>query len=158
VPRTLSGEYLEAVRDVGSEGLLFASGDDHARGVRFAARAIMVDKRGTLRRGGRTLGSFLPVTDAASQARAAQMPGIVVAQAPDWKAIPLEDLIAARRGRPGALYASTRSPEEALAFAHVLQGIVLAPARPNDIRAADRLLRLADLAPLANRPRGAAPP
>ncbi|HUR62290.1 MAG TPA: 3-dehydroquinate synthase II [Candidatus Thermoplasmatota archaeon] len=143
VPRNKRLGYLGAAREAKAEGILLERGDEHVK--KEGVEAVAVDAKGTLRRGPRTVGRIVRVTDAASQRSAARGKGLVVVEAPDWRVIPLENLIAARRDRPGTLYAHAATPQQARLFADTLEtgvhGIVLAPVHIGDIADTDRLLR-----------------
>ncbi|HEX2066201.1 MAG TPA: 3-dehydroquinate synthase II [Candidatus Thermoplasmatota archaeon] len=161
VPRHKRLGHLGAARAAGAEALLLDAGDEHLG--KEGHVAVAADAGGTLRRGRARIGRLLEVTDAASQRAAARAKGLVVVHAPDWRVIPLENLIAARRDRPGTLFARAASPQEALLFTQALEtgvhGIVLAPARPGDIGEADRLLRerFAPARPPGAHPEGTEP-
>jgi 3-dehydroquinate synthase II len=143
VPRNKRLGHLGAARAAHAEAVLLQSGDEHLG--RDGLAAVAVDPAGTLRRGRERVGRLVEVTDAATQRSAARAKGVVVVQAPDWRIIPLENLIAARRDRPGTLFAHATSPQQAMLFAQTLEtgvhGVVLAPEHPSDIGEADRLLR-----------------
>ncbi|MEA3203575.1 MAG: 3-dehydroquinate synthase [Thermoplasmata archaeon] len=143
VPRNKRLGHLGAARAARAEAILLATGDEHLG--KEGLDTVAVDAAGTLRRGRVRLGRVVDVQDAASQRSAAKGKGLVVVHAPDWRVIPLENLIAARRDRPGTLFALAGSPQQALLFAQTLEtgvhGIVLAPRSPGDIADADRLLR-----------------
>lgn len=143
VPRHKRLGHLGAARAANAEAVLLASGDEHLG--KDGVATVAVDEAGTLRQGRAKLGRMVEVTDAATQRSAARAKGLVVVQAPDWRIIPLENLIAARRDRPGTLFAHATSPQQAMLFAQTLEtgvhGVVLAPTHPSDIGEADRLLR-----------------
>jgi 3-dehydroquinate synthase II len=143
VPRNKRLGYLGAARAAQAEGVLLASGDGHLG--RDGVETVAIDAAGTLRKGRARLGRLVRVTDAATQRSAARAKGLVVVEAPDWRVIPLENLVAARRDRPGTLFAHAASPQQALLFARTLEtgvhGIVLAPAQIGDVGETDRLLR-----------------
>jgi 3-dehydroquinate synthase II len=145
VPRNKRLGYLGAARAANAQAILLAGGDEHVG--KDGLTTIAVDGAGALRNGRVRLGRIVTVTDAASQRSAGTGKGIVVVDAPDWRIIPLENLIAARRDRPGTLYAQAATPQQALLFAQTLQtgvhGIVLAPRHPTDIGEVDTLLRAA---------------
>jgi 3-dehydroquinate synthase II len=134
---------LHAAESAGAERVLVPKDDPHLQ--RAGLSAIACDASGVLREGRRRIGRILQVTDARSQTKAAAAAGIVVADAPDWRIIPLENLVAARADRPGTLYALARTPADAALFAQALEtgvhGVVLAPQQAGDILEADRLLR-----------------
>ena len=87
----------------------------------------------------------ITIRSAADQQTAMDAHGIVVIEGHDWTVIPLENLIAARRDRPGTLFAVARSAEEALRHRDTLEigvhGIVLEPDTPDAITATDAALR-----------------
>ncbi len=87
----------------------------------------------------------MAMNSAQDQTAAAKAEGIVIIDATDWTIIPLENLIAARRNRPGTLYALAASPTEAVLFRDTLEvgvhGVVLRPSSAADILETDRLLR-----------------
>lgn len=143
VPRNHRLGHLGAARAAAADAILLDAGDEHLGKAGHAT--VAVDAAGTLRKGRTRIGRLVTVTDAASQRSAARGTSLVVVHAPDWRVIPLENLIAARRDRPGTLYAHAASPQQALLFAQALEtgvhGIVLAPRQPSDIGDADRLLR-----------------
>jgi 3-dehydroquinate synthase II len=142
VPRNKRLGYLGAAREAQAEAILLERGDDHL--TRDGVSGVAVDGKGTLRRGSRTVGRVVRVTGAASQRSAGRGKGLVVIEAPDWRVIPLENLIAARRDRPGTLYAHAATPQQARLFADTLEtgvhGIVLAPAQIGDIADTDHVL------------------
>ena len=135
--------YLKAVADAESEGVVLAHGDPHVG--RQGLRTIVLGADGRLRKGRKHVGRLIEVVDGASQRRAANAKGIVVVDGKEWRVIPLENLVAARRDRPGSLYALARSPEQAALFADTLEtgvhGIVLTPASTAAIRDTDAVLR-----------------
>jgi 3-dehydroquinate synthase II len=143
VPLNRRLPYLSAIREAGAERVLLGKGDAHLQ--KEGLPAVAVDGHRALRDGRRTIGRIITVSDARSQAKAAAAAGIVVVEAPDWRIIPLENLIAARRSAPGTLFAHAATPGQAALFADTLEtgvhGIVLAPGSPGDILSADRLLR-----------------
>jgi 3-dehydroquinate synthase II len=143
VPRHKRLGHLGAARAANADALLLDGGDEHLGKDGHATVAI--DGQGTLRKGRARIGRLVEVNDAESQRSAARGKGIVVVHAPDWRVIPLENLVAARRDRPGTLFAHAASPQQALLFARTLEtgvhGIVLAPQHPSDIADTDRLLR-----------------
>lgn len=150
---------LRAATDAGCEALLLDKGDPHLE--RPGLRAVAVHARGRLREGAATVGRLVQVKGPKDQKRAADAEGIVVVEADDWKVIPLENLVAARAGRPGTLFARAANADEARLFAQVLEagvhGVVLAPSSAADIAAADLALRgVRAEAPVPSEP--AAPP
>lgn len=157
---------LHAAEAAGAERVLVPKDDPHLQ--RAGLAAIAADASGVLREGRRRIGRIVQVTDARSQAKAAAAAGIVVADAPDWRVIPLENLVAARADRPGTLFALARTAADAALFSQALEtgvhGIVLAPQQAGDILEADRLLRAVGRpaaegqAPAAQAPMPAAEP
>jgi len=145
VPRHKRLGFLSAARVARAEAVLLDSGDEHLGKDGLAT--VAVDGAGSLRKGRQRLGRLVTVTDAATQRAAGQGKGIIVVHAPDWRIIPLENLIAARRDRPGTLFAQATTPQQALLFAQTLQtgvhGIVLSPTHPTEIGETDQLLRSA---------------
>lgn len=87
----------------------------------------------------------ITIRSADDQRAAAEAAGTVVVDSDDWTIIPLENLIAARRDRPGTLFAVARTTEEALRFRDTLEigvhGIVLSTTDPGVVAATDRALR-----------------
>ncbi|HUR63250.1 MAG TPA: 3-dehydroquinate synthase II [Candidatus Thermoplasmatota archaeon] len=156
VPRHKRLGHLGAARAANADALLLDGGDEHLGKDGHATVAI--DGQGTLRRGRARIGRLVEVGDAESQRSAARGKGLVVVHAPDWRVIPLENLVAARRDRPGTLFAHADSPQQALLFARTLEtgvhGIVLAPRHPSDIADTDRLLREAFRPTLPDRDSG----
>lgn len=130
--------YLKTALDEEVDGLLLTKGDAHV--ARKGTPTIVVGADGQLRQKGKRIGRLIDVTDAATQEKAAQAKGVVVVDAKRWRVIPLENLIAARRDRPGTLYALARSHDDITLFANTLEtgvhGIVLAPPGPAAIREA----------------------
>jgi 3-dehydroquinate synthase class II len=135
--------YLHVVEEVACEKVLLGRDDPHLE--RPGLAAVMVDGRGHLKEGPATVGRLVRVADAKQQERAAKAEGLVVVDAPDWRVIPLENLVALRRDRPGTLYALARTPQQAGLFADTLEtgvhGVVLAPESPQAIIEADQELR-----------------
>lgn len=137
--------HFKAAKAVGAERILLGRDDPHLD--RDGINAVRVDGNLALKPGTGTepLGRYVPLRNAKDQDRAAAVDGLVVVAAEDWVNIPLENLIAARRDRPGTLYALARSPEEAGRFRDTLEtgvhGVVLAPDGPAAIEATDRVLR-----------------
>jgi 3-dehydroquinate synthase II len=135
VPRHKRLPYLKAAAETGADALLFERGDEHL--AREGPMTVAVAADGALRSRGKRLGRLLHVASPEDQAKAARAKGLVVVHAKSWRVIPLENLVAARRDRPGTLYAHAASPEEATLFAATLDvgvdGVVLAPATPQDI-------------------------
>lgn len=79
------------------------------------------------------------------QQTASDAHGIVVVDGADWTIIPLENLIAVRRDRPGTLFAVARTAQEAVRFRDTLDvgvhGIVLATSDPDVVTSTDAALR-----------------
>lgn len=156
--------YLHAIEEVAAERALVAKGDPHVE--RTGLDPVVLDGHNRLKRLGQSVGRLVALTDAKAQDKAAKADGIVVVDAPNWRVIPLENLLAARQDRPGTLFALARTPDEAALFADVLQtgvhGVVLAPPSVAAIFETDQRLRAAHrekvaAAVLANRPPFAAP-
>lgn len=147
VPLNKRLPYLHVLEEVACERVLLQRGDPHTE--RPGLEAVTVDGRHDLKHRGGKVGRLVKVGDAKSQEKAARADGLVVVDAPDattdWRVIPLENLVAARRDRPGTLYALARSPAQAALFADTLEtgvhGIVLAPESPQAIIEADQELR-----------------
>lgn len=143
VPLNKRLPYLHVLEEVACERVLLDRGDPHVE--RPGLEAITVDGRMDLKHHGHKLGRLVRVADAKGQEKAARQDGLVIVDAEDWRVIPLENLVAARRDRPGTLYAIARTPQQAGLFADVLEtgvhGIVLAPASPQAIVEADQELR-----------------
>ena len=137
--------YLHAAEEVAAERVLVAKGDPHVD--RPGLDPVVLDGHNRLKRLGQNVGRLVVLSDAKAQEKAAKADGLVVVQADDWRVIPLENLLAARRDRPGTLYARARSADEALLFAEVLEtgvhGVVLAPPAASVIFDADQKLRAA---------------
>lgn len=135
--------YLHAIEEVAAERALVARGDPHID--RTGLDPVVLDGHNRLKRLGQTVGRLVVLTDAKAQEKASTAQGIVVVDAPNWRIIPLENLLAARQDRPGTLFAVARSPEEAVTFSEVLQtgvhGIVLAPQTVSAIFETDQKLR-----------------
>lgn len=138
VPAERRAPYLWAARDIAAEAILVApdapeTGDD----------VILVEGDALTRRGD-TVGRIMPMRDGAQQEAAKTEPGIVVIDADDWTIIPLENLIAARRDRPGTLYGLAHDPTQVGVFRDTLErgvhGVVLAPAHAADIEQAHKVL------------------
>lgn len=107
-------------------------------------RSITADGT-TLLEDGQPVGAIIQMDDAAAQEAAADAEGIVLVEGRDWTIIPLENLIAARRDRPGTLFALATSPAQCGVFRDTLEvgvhGIVLRPAAADDVAQADQILR-----------------
>ncbi|MEK6975996.1 MAG: 3-dehydroquinate synthase II [Candidatus Thermoplasmatota archaeon] len=135
--------YLHAIEEVAAERALVAKGDPHVE--RTGLDPVVVDGHNRLKRLGEGVGKLVVLTDAKAQEKAGKAEGIVVIDAPNWRIIPLENLLAMRMDRPGTLYALARSPDEAALFAEVLQtgvhGVVLAPQSVAAIFETDQRLR-----------------
>jgi 3-dehydroquinate synthase II len=134
--------YLHAIRESGAERVLLAAGDPHLE--KDGLRTIALGSRNALREDGVEIGRLIELRDARGQERAATAEGLVIISARDWRVIPLENLVARRRDRPGTLFALAHSPEDAQLFAGALEsgvhGIVLAPRSPADVGATARAL------------------
>ena len=123
------GACIAAARDVGSE--VIVGGDARLDGDRIIHQDV-------------DIGQWIRLEGPADQERAAAAPGIVVIEGQDWTIIPLENLIAARRDRPGTLFAVARDAEQAGVFRDTLEigvhGVVLRSDDPNEIRRAHDVL------------------
>jgi 3-dehydroquinate synthase class II len=143
VPLNKRLPYLHVLEEVACERVLLERGDPHVE--RPGLEAVTVDGRFDLKHHGQKLGRLVRVADGKGQEKAAKQEGLVVVDALDWRVIPLENLVAARRDRPGTLYAIARTPQQAGLFADTLEtgvhGIVLAPESPQAIVEADQELR-----------------
>ena len=143
VPLNKRLPYLHVLEEVACERVLLERGDPHVE--RPGLEAVTVDGRLDLKHDGRKLGRLVKVADAKGQEKAAKQEGLVVVDAEDWRIIPLENLVAARRDRPGSLFALARTPQQAGLFADTLEtgvhGIVLVPESPQAIVEADQELR-----------------
>lgn len=130
--------YLRAAREADVEAALVA--EDTTQG--FDLPLVLASADGQLVRDGKSIGAIHAVGDAASASRAGAAEGIAAITFPDWRVIPLESLIAARRDRPGTLFAFAATPEQAGLFAATLgtgvHGVILAPNKPGDILEARR--------------------
>src|SRR5687768_8458256 len=111
VPLNKRLPYLHVLEEVACERVLLQRGDPHAE--RPGIEAVTVDGHNRLKHQGQPAGRLVKVADAKSQEKAAKADGLVVVDADDWRVIPLENLIAARRERPGTLYALARTPAQA---------------------------------------------
>ena len=94
-----------------------------------------------IHRNGTRVGEFVTLRSREDEHRVRAMRGrreLVVVEAPDWKVIPLENLIAALGGKT-KLYAVAHSPQEAELFLTTLErgvdGIVARPKNLSDLRA-----------------------
>ncbi len=143
VPLNKRLPYLHVLEEVAAERVLLERGDPHAE--RQGIEAVLLDGHNRLKHRGQNAGRLMRVADAKGQEKAAKADGLVVVDADDWRVIPLENLIAARRDRPGTLYALARTPAQAALFAETLEtgthGVVLAPESPQAIVEADQELR-----------------
>ena len=143
VPLNKRLPYLHVLEEVACERVLVERGDPHTE--RPGLEAVTVDGHRHLKHRGQAVGRLVKVADAKGQEKAARTDGIVVVDAEDWRIIPLENLVAARRDRPGTLFALARTPQQAALFADTLEtgvhGIVLAPESPQAIVEADTELR-----------------
>ena len=95
----------------------------------------------TIHRNGSRVGDFVRLESRADEERVRAMKGrreLVVVEAPDWKVIPLENLIAALGGKT-KLYAVARTPPEAELFLTTLErgvdGVVVRPKNLSDLHA-----------------------
>lgn len=138
VPADRRAPYLWAARDIASEAILVSSEAPEEGGD-----IILIDGD-RLTRAGQPIGRIMPMRDGADQAAAAKEPGIVIIDADDWTIIPLENLIAERRDRPGTLFGLAHDPTQAGVFRDTLErgvhGVVLAPAHAADIEQAHAVL------------------
>lgn len=145
VPRRARISHLRAAQEAGAD-LLLDEGDEASGAVVIQAR-----KDGSLWQAGKRIGAIHAITDRATALAAAKAPGILVAELPDWRVIPLETLIAARRRRPGTLFAQARDLAEVRLFATVLDrgvhGILFTPDRPGDILEARQALQMLEPKP-----------
>jgi 3-dehydroquinate synthase class II len=143
VPLNKRLPYLHVLEEVACERVLVERGDPHTE--RQGLEAVTIDGHRHLKHRGQAVGRLVKVADAKGQEKAAKTEGIVVVDAEDWRVIPLENLVAARRDRPGTLFALARTPQQAALFAETLEtgvhGIVLAPESPQAIVEADQELR-----------------
>lgn len=143
VPLNKRLPYLHVLEEVACERVLLERGDPHVE--RPGLEAVTVDGRLDLKHRGKKVGRLVKLADAKGQEKAAKQDGIVIVDAEDWRIIPLENLVAARRGRPDTLFALARTPQQAGLFADTLEtgvhGIVLAPDSPQAIVEADQELR-----------------
>src|SRR5687768_10307494 len=143
VPLNKRLPYLHVLEEVACERVLLERGDPHVE--RPGLEAVTVDGRLDLKHPGQNVGRLVRVADAKVQEQAGRQEGHVVVDAQDWRVIPLENLIAARRDRPGTLFALARTPQQAALFADTLEagvhGVVLAPESPQAIIEADQELR-----------------
>lgn len=135
--------YLHAAEEIAAERVLVARGDPHVD--RPGLDPVVIDGNNRLKRLGQPVGRLILLTDVKAQEKAARAEGLVVVQAQNWRIIPLENLVAARRDRPDTLYAMASTAQEAALFADVLEagvhGIVLAPPTAAVIFEVDQLLR-----------------
>ncbi len=122
------------------DAVLANPGDDVPPGLR-----VLEERDGRLHDDGREVGRLIAMDSAADQDAAAAEPGIVIVDGGSWTIIPLENLIAARRDRPGTLFGLARSLDQVRLFRDTLEvgvhGIVLAADDPSMFAEADRLLR-----------------
>ncbi len=128
--------YWKAVRGVCAEQVLLGRDDPHLDRAE-SDPITLVDGRNTLKQEGKPVGRYVIMRSVRDQDRAKDVDGIVVVESDKWSIIPLENLIAARRDRPGTLFAIAKDPEEALRFRDTLEvgvhGIVLQPTSPKAI-------------------------
>lgn len=143
VPLNKRLPYLHVSEEVACERVLLQRGDPHVE--RPGLEAVTIDGHRHLKHREQKVGRLVQLSDAKGQEKAAKADGLVVVDAIDWRIIPLENLIAARRDRPGTLYALARTAQQAGLFADTLEtgvhGVVLAPESPQAIVEADRELR-----------------
>lgn len=120
---------IAAAKDVGSEVIL--GGDARLQGDRIIHQDV-------------DIGQWIRLEGPADQERAATAPGIVVIEGQDWTIIPLENLIAARRDRPGTLFAVAHDAEQAGVFRDTLEigvhGVVLRTHDAHEVRRAHDVL------------------
>lgn len=137
VPAKRRLPYLKEARKVAARIVL--GPDDPPR-----AEALVLDGD-TFLDGTRVVARMVRLRSPADQESASRATGTIVAACEDWKVIPLENLVASRRDRPGNLFASTRDVDEARLFLNVLEtgvdGILLAPRAPADIATVAQILR-----------------
>lgn len=150
IPTDLRQPYLAAA-EAEADAILVTEGDRTA--AQRSVPTITAGNDGRLLRDGQPIGRLIEVTDADSQTEAGNAKGVVVVDATTWRVIPLENLIAARRDRPGTLFALARNQAEASLFALTLEtgvdGIVLAPQTPADIHAVRGILGVPREPPVA---------
>ena len=143
VPLNKRLPYLHVLEEVACERVLIERGDPHVD--RPGLEPVTIDGHRHLKHRGQPVGRLVKVADAKGQEKAAKAEGIVVVDAEDWRVIPMENLVAARRDRPGTLFALARTPQQAALFADTLEtgvhGVVLAPESPQAIVEADQELR-----------------
>jgi len=130
-------EAATAAIEAGAEALVVPEGSADA--VRALARVRVVERRGSgeLVEAGKVIGHVMAiasVADVRSATRAIAAGEVVVLVTRDWTVIPLEDLVAARRGEalPGRLLAQVADAKEAGvalgALEHGVDGVaVVAP-------------------------------
>lgn len=127
--------YWKAVARVQADAVVLGTDDPHLD--RKETRVLRIDGNNALKAGKKTLGRYILLRGGKDQDRAAALPGIVIVEGADWSIIPLENLIAARRDRPGTLYGLAHGAKEALRFRDTLEigvhGVVLEPANAQDI-------------------------
>lgn len=110
-------------------------------------RVEVLQRRGHhLHRDGARIGEWVHVASRADETRVRRMKGaqeLVVVETPDWKVIPLENLIAALDGKT-RLLAVASNPEEARLFLHTLErgvdGVVVSPRSAKDLASYAALL------------------
>lgn len=119
--------FWKTAKKVEAEAVLLGKDDPHLD----KEGAIKVDGRNALKIGTKTIGRYVVLRNAKDQDRAAKVDGIVIVDAKNWAIIPLENLIAARKDKPGTLFAHATTVEDALVFRDTLEvgvhGIVFAP-------------------------------
>lgn len=151
--------YWKTAKQLGCERVLLGKDDPHLD--RDDVDVVKVDGRNALRSGKKPIGKYIVLRNAKDQERAAQADGFVIIDAQNWAIIPLENLIAARKDRPGTLFAHATTVEDALVFRDTLEvgvhGIAFAPENPESLEALDAALR-AKGAPAREATRSAAGP
>lgn len=134
--------YWKAVKAAKVEKVLLGTDDPHLE--RDGVDTIRLDGNNALKQGTKPIGRYVHLRGAKDQDRAAEVDGIVIVEGTDWTIIPLENLIAARRDRPGTLFGLARDPDTARLFRETLEigvhGIVLAPSAPADVQTTHDIL------------------
>jgi 3-dehydroquinate synthase II len=148
-------EAATAAIESGADGFVVAAGGAGAVGA--LAKVRVVEVRGSdLLEDGSVVGRLVDVRGPKDIGRAVEALGrglVVVVVTRDWTVIPLEDLVAARRGEglPGRLLAQASSVKEAQlalgALEHGVDGVVVAAGPGVDLRDA-----LAEVRALATPP------
>lgn len=153
-------EGPEAMRDAATAAIESGVGclvvpEDSLEAIGGLARVrLLAYKDGEILEGGRRVGNVVRIDSRADVERAIGLVAkgrTVLLETPDWTVIPLEDLVAARHGeglagRALALVASADDGRLALgALEHGVDGVVLRPRDPADVKpAVAALRRLAD--------------